>query len=656
MIMEKRFDEGFDNILIYDFDREYQKGRRISAASLVTDGGRETVSLNGTWHFSPDPFGSLVRSRWFDETRENRHGQPIPYDFDFEKWEEIPVPGVWNAQRPEYAMYEGGGIYFRTFSGQEQWSGKQVYLRIGAANYETRVWINGRYLGRHLGGFTPFCLDVTGYVREENRLVASVDNQRKGGQVPSLHYDWFNYGGLFRDVELICVPRLHIKDFWIQLSKTRPGYLEYELTVQEPVCGEPGPDGEDQADMPQPGGEEFRKERDKVRGRICIRELGLEETVICEADVPRGRPESGDRSERGRETVPDAVAAPEMRVYRARGTLAIEEERLRLWSPEDPYVYHVTVRCGEDTVQDQVGFRRIETRGPRIFLNGREIFLKGMCVHEESLSSARCVTREEIRTMLCQVKEMGCNFLRLTHYPHSSWVSRLADAMGVMLLEEIPVYWALEFENPDTYEDASNQLRELIIRDRNRASVILWSVGNENPDTDARYDFMRRLSDLAREMDPTRLITAACLIDVEQSRIRDRLMARLDVVGVNEYYGWYLKDFGTLREILDHYREDKPVIITETGADAAAGYFSDSLELYSEELQAQVYEKQFEILLQYDFIRGITPWILYDYVSMRRRNSWQKGYNIKGIMGADRVYKKKTYDVVKRVYGGGQRP
>lgn len=193
----------------------------------------------------------------------------------------------------------------------------------------------------------------------------------------------------------------------------------------------------------------------------------------------------------------------------------------------------------------------------------------------------------------------------------------------------------------------------MILRDQNRASVIIWSVGNENPDSDARYHFMKNLADLAREIDPTRLIAAACLIDVEQARIRDRLIDVLDVVGINEYYGWYLKDFGTLEEILDHYQEAKPVIITETGADAACGYFSETEELYSEELQARIYEQQFEILLGYPFIRGITPWILYDYVSMRRRNHWQKGYNIKGIMGADRVYKKKAYEVVKRIYEGG---
>lgn len=150
------------------------------------------------WRFSPDPFKSLVRSRWFEETRENRYEEPIPYDFDFEQWEEIEVPGVWNTGRAEYALYEGGGIFFRTFSSCKEWSGQSIYLKIGAANYETRLWLNGQYLGRHLGGFTPFCVEITEWVKEENRLIVFVDNERKGSQIPALHYDWFNYGGIFR--------------------------------------------------------------------------------------------------------------------------------------------------------------------------------------------------------------------------------------------------------------------------------------------------------------------------------------------------------------------------------------------------------------------------------------------------------------------------
>lgn len=615
--MEKRFDEGFDNILIYHYDEAYRKGKRLDADTMVIKEGRTGLSMNGKWKFSPDVFSSVIRTRWFDETRYNRNGQPIPYDFDFDAWDEITVPGVWNNQKPEYALYEGPGLYFRTFSREElrkqgfmQTEGSRLFLRIGAANYETRIWLNKQYLGRHLGGFTPFCADLTDALEDENRLLIFVDNTRRGGQIPSVHYDWFNYGGIFREAELFETPDMYIQDAFIQLSGGQKGQMEYQIKIKKA-----GDKNDSTGAIP---------------AEINIPELGIFQKVDCCENTD---------SEPG--------------LYQADGTFEVNEEEIQKWSPQTPVLYKVSVHIaaeGGDAVEDLIGFRRIETKGRHIFLNGEEVFLKGMCVHEESSRSMRSLTKQEIEAMLKQVKELGCNFLRLTHYPHSEWTAKLADKLGIMLLEEIPVYWALEFENPDTYQDASNQLRELICRDRSRASVIIWSVGNENPDSDDRYRFMEGLVRTARSLDSGRLIAASCLIDVEQKKIKDRLIQVLDIVGINEYYGWYLKDFEVLEEILGNYKEDKPVIITETGADAVCGYFSETAEIYSEELQAEIYEKQFQTLLKYSFIRGITPWILYDYASMRRMSSLQKGYNLKGIIGKDRIYKKKAYEVVKSVY------
>ena len=604
MEREIRFDEGFDNILIYDYDEIYRQGPLITGDSWMESGGREAVSLDGDWHFCPDVFHSVVRSRWFDETKVNREGQPIPYDFSFEEWERIRVPGVWNSQRKEYALYEGPGLYFREFTYSVK-CGRRVFLKIGAANYETRIWLNRQYLGRHLGGFTPFCVEITDWLEEDNRLLICVDNTRRGEAVPSLHYDWCNYGGIHRPVQLLEAPEVFIRHYEIQLSGKERNRIEYRITV----CGCEGQDEE------------------SVEAMIRIDGLGILERVVC-------------RRKEGTEDI----------CYEGAGTIPVEESEMCLWSPDRPFLYPVSIACGEDVLEEEIGFRRIETRGRAIELNGQPVFLRGMCVHEESPEHLRAVTREEMEQTLTTAKELGCNFLRLTHYPHNEWMARLADRLGIMLLEEIPVYWALEFDNPKTYQDAANQLTELIQRDRNRASVIIWSVGNENPDTDARYEFMKRLAGLARSLDGSRLIGAACLIDVETCRIRDRLMKELDVVGINEYYGWYLKDFKTLERILDGYEEEKPVIITETGADAACKMTGDEEELYTEECQAAVYQKQFELLFRYPFIRGTTPWILFDYASMRRMSHLQRGYNLKGIIGADHCTRKKAYDVVKEAY------
>lgn len=594
----KKFDEGFDNILTFDYDSEYQRGKKFVAEELIDTNGRASILLDGKWRFSPDIFESVIRSRWFDETKYNRDGLPIPYDFDFDKWDEITVPGSWNCEKPEYALFEGTGLYVRNFNYDKK-DGKRVFLKIGAANYETRIWINKQYVGRHLGGFTPFMMEVTEYLQEENRLLIYVNNTRKKEQIPSLHYDWFNYGGIHRSVELFELPEAYIKNFKLNLAKEAGlSKLEYRIELEGKI---------------------------ESKIKITIPELNINEEVEL------------DKAESKTQCV--------------EGFIEIEHvENLELWSPETPKLYDVRISYKNDVLKEKIGFRIIETSGCDIMLNGKPIFLKGMCVHEEKSDGGRTLCDDDIVSTLVEAKSLGCNFLRLTHYPHSEKVAKLADQLGIMLWEEIPVYWALEFENKATFEDASNQLKELILRDRNRASVIIWSIGNENPDSDARYQFMSSLAEVARSYDGSRLLGASCLIDVDECRIKDRLVDKLDVIGVNEYYGWYLRNFETLEKILTNSEIGKPLIITETGADAVPNHFSEAHELYSEEYQADVYRKQFEVLLKFDYIRGITPWILYDYASMRRMSVLQKGYNLKGIISKDRMHKKLAYYVVKDIY------
>ena len=139
-----------------------------------------------------------------------------------------------------------------------------------------------------------------------------------------------------------------------------------------------------------------------------------------------------------------------------------------LWSPENPKLYEVTLSYMNDSVTDKVGFREIAVKGTDIYLNGKKIFLKGVCAHEDSVYNGKAITEDEIRENFRLAKEMNCNYMRLAHYPHTEKAARIADEMGIMLWEEIPVYWAIDFRNPETYIDAENQLTELIKRDINR--------------------------------------------------------------------------------------------------------------------------------------------------------------------------------------------
>lgn len=588
----KSFDESHDNILIFDYDKDFQ-GHEVGAENLIYSYSREKVSLNGKWHFSTDVFDSVIRGRFFEEIIKNKHGEPIPTDFSFDEWETVNVPGQWNNARPEYALYEGTCLYVKNFSCEEIKPNESVFLRIGAANYECRVWLNKQYLGKHIGGFTPFMFDVTKQLKAENRMLIYVNNTRRSESIPSLHYDWFNYGGITRDIELIKVPKAYVKTFSLQLvpddSYSR---LEFRATISGYInshkyCTLSIPELE-------------------IQMHVDVDEQGMAQAIL--AAVPK------------------------------------------LWSPDSPKLYDVIVEYNEDQIKEKIGFRQISTQGKKILLNGKDIFLKGMCVHEESPEHLRSVTEEEIKEMLYHAKELNCNFLRLTHYPHTEKVAQLADTLGIMLWEEIPVYWALEFKNPETYANAKNQLKELVIRDINRASVIIWSIGNENPDTDERLDFMQRLAHTVKSLDQSRLVAASCLIDTDEYKIRDRLTQFIDIIGINEYYGWYIRDYSILKKILDNSVTDKPVIITETGAEAAPGKHGLASELYTEECQEAMYHNQFEMISQYDYIRGITPWILYDYASMRRLSNIQQGYNLKGIISKDRMHKKLAFYKVQKFY------
>ncbi|MEM7044069.1 MAG: glycoside hydrolase family 2 TIM barrel-domain containing protein, partial [Pseudomonadota bacterium] len=500
------------------------------------------------------------------------------------------LPSCWNLTRPEFFHYEGSAWYGRRFAHQPEREGERVVLRIGAAHYDTRVFLNGRFLGNHLGGSTPFFVELTGDLQDDNWLFLSVNNERRLDRVPMRHTDWFNYGGVFRDVDLIRLPEVFIKDFFAHLVPDGTfGNIRIELTLSDAVAGE---------------------------AELAIPCLGIETRL----PVTEGR---------------------------AALTLDASPE---LWTPDNPKLYDLHLDFDDDRIIEKIGFREIRTEGRTILLNGEPIKLKGICAHEDDRERGRVSDDSDIYRRFAHAKELGCNFMRLAHYPHHERAAEIADEIGLLLWEEIPVYWSIAFESAVTFADADNQLRELILRDRNRSSVIVWGVGNENADTEARLAFMRRLTETARELDPSRLVAAACLVNQRNNKVEDRLAAHLDLVGINEYYGWYEPDFDDLAAIGDNYDLDRPLIITETGADAPAGRRSEANALFSEDQMLACYQAQFETIAKIDAIKGFCPWILYDFRSERRKNGFQRGWNRKGLIGEDKETKKLAFDALKHFY------
>ena len=597
---------------IHDTDYEAQYlSVRLDSNGIVNASGRPTESLNGRWNFGADWYDTCRRAKWFQEEASDAAGRPMPLDWDWEAWERMTVPSCWNMEREELHYFEGSGVYTRTFRYVPETEGERAFLRFEGASYRASVFLNGTFLGTHDGASTPFCAEITGAAKAENRIIVVVEARKRSDRVPMDNTDWFNYGGLYRDVILLRTPRVFIKDWFLRLVPDGTfGTVELDVQVAAAAGTSGAADGE---------------------ARLRIAELGVD-------------------------------AAFPVRGGSGKLRLAVKPE---LWSPEKPKLYEVEVTFAQtsgaaagpgssasaaDSVRDKVGFREIRVEGRNILLNGKPIFLKGVCVHEDHYLTGKTTDEATIRSTIAHLKEMNGYFLRLAHYPHDGRFARIADEEGVLLWEEVPVYWAIAFDNAATYADAENQLAELVLRDRNRASVVIWSVGNENADTDARLSFMSRLAAAARDLDGTRPISAACLINHEKLAIQDRLVDSLDIIGINEYYGWYDPDFSKLPRILANSDPSKPVIITEFGGDARLGERGTVDDLWTEDKQKRLYEKQVEVISSCPYIKGTTPWILYDFRCPRRLNRYQELFNRKGLIDAGRKVKKPAFDVMAAFY------
>jgi len=569
--------------------------------ALAFADGRAGASLDGAWHVIVDPYdnGSLdYRSQprphgYFADAKARDRSDLIEYDFA--RSPTLQVPGDWNTQRPELLYYEGTVWYERRFDHAAR-PGARLFVQFGAAAQRASVWLNGKRLGDHEGGFTPFAFEVTGLVRaRDNSIVVKVDNTRRAEALPALNTDWWNYGGLTRDVRLVETPRAFVRDAQVQLARDNPTLVRGFVRLD----GARGP----------------------VRVTIEIPEARASHTVSTDAG----------------------------------GTARFEfPATLARWSPESPRLYDVVIRAGDDRVQDRIGFRTIATRGADIRLNDSPVFLRGISLHEEALGrGGRATSRADAEALLGLAKELGCNFVRLAHYPHGDEMTRAADRLGLLVWSEIPVYWTIAWSNPDTLAAARAQLGEEIARDRNRASVILWSVGNETPVSEARTRFLRTLVDDVRAADDTRLVTAALehrAVDARTHLLDDPLGAALDVLGLNEYVGWYDGLPAKCDALVWRSAYDKPIIVSEFGADAKAGLHGDALTRFSEEYQADVYRRQIAMLKKIPALRGLSPWILVDFRSARRPlPGIQDGWNRKGLV-ADDGTKKQAFGVLRDAY------
>lgn len=566
--------------------------------AMVNVQSRHLTNLNGKWKVLVDP-GNIGdwKNFWIEPKPQKKTDF---FEYSFNGAPELNVPGDFNSQLCELTFFEGSVWYKKQFNiSKKKYS--RFFLHFEAVNYIADVYLNGEKLGSHEGGFTPFQFEITDKMKEgDNTIIVKVDNRRLENGLPGYGYDWLNYGGITRDVIIVETRNTYIEDYFIQLKK---GSLN------------------------------------TVLGWIQLNGEKLNQKII--------------------------VKIPELNIaYKTKtdnsGFAKVEfSSRFKLWSPENPKFYKIIVESETDSIVDEIGFRSIETKGSEVLLNKKLIFIKAVNIHEENpLKKSRAYSLEDDRLLLNSAKELGCNLVRLAHYPHNENMIKEAEKMGLMVWSELPIYQNIKFSDNLVPEKMETMLNEMIRRDKNRCGVVVWSLSNETYSSTPNRD--KALIDLTKKckaIDSTRLVTH--VINTQgytnnSFNVWDTLYNYSDLIAINEYIGWYVPWQGRPSEVkwkIDF--PNKPVFISEFGGEALYGNNNvptDEASSWSEEYQEQIYKNQIEMFNTIPNLSGVCPWILYDYRSLGRMHPvYQKGYNRKGLI-SENGEKKKAWYVTKEYY------
>lgn len=566
----------------------------FAQSAMIHIEGRQSSSLNGLWNVIIDPFdaGSGDWAAYYKDRKPLKNSDFV--ESAFEGGPQLYVPGDFNSQLPELNYYESSIWYKRSFNVQKT-EDRRFFLHFAAINYKAEVYLNGSKIGEHEGGFTPFQFEVTDLLKGgENSLIVKVNNQRMKDGIPGLGFDWFNYGGITRDVDLVQTPKTYIKDYFIQLAQHNENTIDGYVSLDGPS-----------------------KEQD------------------IEINIPELHVRFKTRTDK-----------------EGKAILKFPFRKKTLWTPENPKLYEVRVSAETDHIKEQIGFRTIKVDGTNILLNGKAIFLKGINIHEEvPQRRSRAYSESDYQMLLEWAKDLGCNYVRLVHYPHHEKMVKMAEKMGLMVWEELPIYQGIDFTNADMKEKMNLMLKEMIARDKNRAATIIWSLSNETYSSPPRDSSLTALYYLAKSLDNTRLVTSAfnnMRFEGNKAYIEDKLNSLMDVMAINQYLGWYKPWPETDKEVEWISKFNKPLIFSEFGGEAVFGNNIDPnrASSWSEDYLADIYMRQFKMFKNIPFLSGATPWLLVDFRSPGRAHPiYQKGWNRKGLL-SDRGEKKKAWYIV----------
>lgn len=567
---------------------------------------RNVLNISGIWNFLADQQAVGISEKWYEQLPD---GSPIA------------VPGSWNDQKEGLHHYLGHVWYERETFVPATWKSERVFLRVGSANYLAKVWVNGQEVGVHEGGHLPFAFDISSYVRfgQQNRITIEVENELRADRVPlgnvrasmrnypATNYDFFPFGGLHRDVILYTVPR-------------KSSLSDVTITTQ-------------------------------LDGTITLK---VEKT---------GTAKGGCVSLRGHD---GKTASRSFSFSCNTATVKVQIPDVQLWSPEHPYLYETTVELKDggktvDAYRCQTGVRTIAVEGSRLLLNGKPIHLRGFGKHEGFPIFGRAFAQPVAVKDFELMRWTGANSFRTSHYPYDERVYDMADRLGFLIIDEIPsvgLYFYDEQKNIDRRRAVCDQyLEEMITRDKNHPSVIIWSVANEpgyQGMGGANYDgkeqkgddrenqqaiqFLGGLVQQAKAMDPTRL---ASFVGVSGGPAS--WLGVCDIICINRYYGWYTNpgDMNGAIKILDGELEriwglyHKPIIMTEFGADAIAGEHSEYAVMFSEEFQCNFITDYLNLANTKDYVAGMHIWNFADFTTGQAMFR-VAAKNFKGVFTQDR--------------------
>jgi len=573
---------------------------KAPAQDLLTNVyGRNYLSLNGKWDAIIDLYDQGRKNKIF--LNKKPEGKTDFYEYSFDHGLRLNVPSDWNSQMPELKYYEGTVWYARRFDVQKE-AGKRLFLYFGAVSYRSGVYLNGKEIGSHEGGFTPFQIEVTDLVKEtDNFLAVEVNNTRTVDAIPAMAFDWWNYGGITRDVMLVSTPKTFIKDYFVQLDKYKSDQIDIRIKLSEKVAGN--------------------------QITVEIPELKIKQTLTT-----------------------DNLGEANASVANIR--------KLERWSPDSPKLYNVILSSETDRIEEQIGFRNIWVKGEDVYLNDKPIFLKSIAFHEEiPQRKGRAFSEADAVMLLSEAKALGCNMIRLAHYPQNEYTVRMAEKMGFLLWEEIPIWQGIDFENEQTRQKAGNMIKEMVMRDKNRCALAFWGVANETQPSEPRNEFLKYLIKCCKDIDTTRLITAAFdLVRFNRDRqvfvMNDPFIKELDVVAINKYMGWYHQWPVTPDKATWDVAKGQPLIISEYGGEALYGTTGDAdvVSSWSEDYQATLYRDNLEMFKNIPNLRGTSPWILFDFRSpFRFHPTNQEDWNRKGLV-SDQGFRKKAWYIMKEYY------